>query len=296
MAKVFDEFRQAFPETGVVFDGLKKVSNGFAQIDPTVSAKIDDFKAPDYVPGQQFESTYDPAAVSYTPEAYTGEVDTGAAGGQFRNLEDTLGVQGFDQNTFRDTNLASIRANVNAATKARQASAGDQAVNQRVANSGMARARKDLLGAEGDRTFVNAAAGLEGDIAGLQQNEDARRTAGGLQLTGMGLQNDQFGAGLTDSQARFGAEFEDNQNRFADQAGLAEAQFNEGQRTTDNEFAYNDAVNEYGFNEVAPGQRADAKRGALFGTVVDVGTGLFQAVPSVLQQVGTKAAMAAAAA
>jgi hypothetical protein len=230
------------------------------------------FQAPELTQGtavkaDAVKSNYESA---YNPTAYNGQFDAAGGGTQLNNLEKTLGVQGFDGNQFRSAQSAAIDSQVARNTAASQRVNDQNAMSSGLGNSGMNRALDQLARSEGDAAGIQAKAALEGQVAGMQQNENQFRTGTAMSAAGQQLQNTQFGAGLTEQQAQFaeganqfGAGL-DLQAQSANQgANLQAAGLNEGMRQYDESAKYGTAQDSYNLNQIAPKQRADQRSGAL---------------------------------
>jgi hypothetical protein len=258
------------------------------------------------VKADQVSSTYQPTAQyqranynqssSYNPNAYTGQFDASGGGQQLTNLERAIGVQGFNGDQYRSAQGAAIDAQTARNTAAARRVNDQAANNSGLGTSGMNRALDQLARSEGDNSALLAKSQLEGQIAGLQQNENQFRTGSALSAAGQQLQNTQFGAGLGEQQSQFGANFQEGKNQFA--ANFAEnqnqfgatfaenqnqfganqnlaaqttnagnnlnaAQLNEGQRQFNEQAKYGASVDQYNYNVLAPQQRKDQRSGAL---------------------------------
>jgi hypothetical protein len=238
------------------------------------------FKPPTLNEGNDVSSTYTPTNVSlnYNPTAYTGKYDAVGGGNQLTNLEKALGVQGFNGDQFRSANAAAIDAQVAKNTQRNRMMNDQMAANSGLGNSGMNRALDQIARSEGDTAALTAKAGLEGQIAGLQQNENQFRTGSALNVAGADLQNKQFGANLTENQAQFGAgkdleaqQLNQTNQQSAAGLNLTADQINEGRRQYNESAKYGAGADTYAMNEVAPQQRKDQRSGAILQAGSNIG-------------------------
>jgi hypothetical protein len=250
-------------------------SDELSEMDPTKGPRPSTFTPPELDKGQQFQSTYKPTA-EYKPTAYAGQFDAAGGGKQLTALEETLGVQGFNGDQFRNSQSAAIDSQVARNTQAAQRVNDQAAMNSGLGNSGMNRALDQLARSEGDAASIQAKAALEGQIAGLQQSENQFRTNTAMGAAGQTLQNTQFGANLGENQAQFGANFQEGQNQFGANMDLQTANLNEGQRQFNETAKYGTASDQHMINEVLPIQLRDQRRGALLGAGTSLGGGLLQ--------------------
>lgn len=262
----------ALPGVGTVIGaGVGGVLGGTGagkNLDPTRVKTLPKFQGTEFDQGQKFQTTaeYNPTA-TYDPKAYTGQYSASGGGQQLNELEKTLGVQAFDGNRFRDARSAAIDSQVARNTAAARRVNDQQAVSSGLGNSGMNRALDQLARSEGDAASIQAKAALEGQVAGMQQNENQFRTGSALSAAGQQLQNTQFGANLGENQAQFGANFQEGQNQFGANFQLNKdttAQtFDEGQRQFNEQAKYGQELDQYNLNVVAPEQRKEQRKGAL---------------------------------
>lgn len=220
---------------------------------------------------QKGKNSYVKNSNLYTPEEYTaGGSDVVGGGLKQTALEESLGTQNFNGDDWEAKQNAGQQAMTAKSVKGIKAQVGNQAMQSGLGASGFDLAGEAVAQAEGDTADKIAAANIAAQRAGIQQNENQFRTRSALDIAGQGLQDKQFGAGLTEDQNKTAATLAEGQNEFQANSDLATAGQNATIDANNNAMRYGIDQDQYTYNELAPEQRNQKRKGA----ILDAGTTL----------------------
>lgn len=246
MARDFNEKNAAKgAAVGTFFGPLGTVAGGvlggyfsdeIAELDPTRTAKVADFNAPEL---ERYQDTLDP---------YAGALNGQAGGGALTAAERAAGVKSLDPGAYRDSLLEGLRARTDQGIRTSVNDTVNAGSSRGLGSSELTQALEFQGRMAGESAFAQGAADIDQDLMDKVLAENAQRRQLATGLTQADLDNQQFGANYA----------------------LSEAQLAEGGRQFDQDALYGGALDTYIQNEVNPAQRRDDMKAG----VIQAGAGV----------------------